>query len=58
MLRVNEVAALLGLSRAATYQLVRENRIGSVRIGKSRRIPAPAYAEFVARLQAEAGRGS
>lgn len=62
MLRVDEVAELLSMSRSAVYLLVmagaERGGIASIRIGKSRRIPATAYAAFVARLQEEADRSS
>jgi excisionase family DNA binding protein len=50
----NEVAAMLKLARTKVYALLMDGSIFSVKIGKSRRIPASAYAEFVARLQEEA----
>jgi excisionase family DNA binding protein len=59
MLRVNEVAGLLGLSRSQVYVLIARGDLASVVIGgKSRRIPAPAYEDFIVRLQREAQRAT
>ena len=47
MLRVEEAADALGLSRTKTYGLVIDGRLRSVKIGRSRRIPVSAIDEFV-----------
>lgn len=39
LLRMDEVAEILGISRARAYTLVAEGAIPSVRIGRSRRVP-------------------
>jgi excisionase family DNA binding protein len=49
LLTVEEVAWLLGISRKKAFVLVGRREIGSLKIGRSRRIPREAYAEFVAR---------
>lgn len=50
LLTVQEAAAALGISRSKLYELLSVGAIRSVRIDSSRRIPAQALAEFVARL--------
>lgn len=45
---VNEVAAIIGLGRSKTYDLVSRGEIPSVLLGgRSRRIPAAALERFV-----------
>ena len=53
LLRVDEAATLLGVGRSFLYGLVQRGEIGSVKLGRARRIPAKALDEFVQRLQAE-----
>jgi len=43
-----QVSALLQLSRTKTYQLLAKGHIGSVLIGRSRRVPAEDLAAFIA----------
>ena len=52
LLRPEEVAAALGVGRTAVFELMRTGELRSVKIGKSRRIPADAVAEYVAGLGA------
>lgn len=47
-------AERLSVGRATVYELMRRGELGSVRLGRSRRIPADALADFVERLKAEA----
>lgn len=47
LLRVEEAADLVGLSRSKMYELMAAGRIKSVLIGRSRRVPRKAVAEFV-----------
>ena len=57
MYRVEEAAELLSLSRDRVYQLIRSNQLRSVQVGKSRRVPARALDDYVARLmRGSAGR--
>ena len=42
-----EAARALGIGRSKLYELMREGRIRSVRIGTCRRVPATALDEFV-----------
>jgi excisionase family DNA binding protein len=50
LLRIEEAAAWLGLSKRKTYELVYRGDIPSVYIGRSRRITFSALEAFVARL--------
>ena len=47
--RVEDVARRWGVSRTSVYGLIKSGDLRSLRIGGSRRIPASAEAEFVAR---------
>ena len=53
LLRVNEVATKLGLSRSATYQLILTGEIQSLQIGRARRVPLAAVEEWVAQQLTE-----
>ncbi|MWA01558.1 helix-turn-helix domain-containing protein [Actinomadura sp. LD22] len=44
---------MLGIGRTKVYDLMRTGALRSVRLGGSRRIPATALTEFVARLEEE-----
>lgn len=50
LLTVPEAMSALRLSRATVYDLIRSGELGSVKVGRSRRIPAQAVQTFVARL--------
>jgi len=50
---VGEAADLLNLSRAHVYNYVLAGDLRSVTLGRARRIPASAIAEFVERLEGE-----
>ncbi len=52
LLRVEEAAHLLSLSRKTIYDLLRRGELSSLKIGGSRRIPLTALHAFVARLEA------
>lgn len=49
---VEEAAELLSLSRAKLYRLIDTCEIGSVAIGRSRRITRSQLLEFLSRLEA------
>jgi len=50
LMKVVEVAALLGISTNATYKMIEDRRIPSVRIGKrSVRVPRAAWDEWMAK---------
>lgn len=44
---VEEAAEMLGISRAHAYNLVSDGTIRSVKLGRSRRIPADALSELM-----------
>ncbi len=50
LLRPEEAAAALGLSRSRVYELIAAGQVPSVTVGKSRRVPAAAHREWVDRL--------
>jgi excisionase family DNA binding protein len=52
LLRPEEVAKALAIGRTAVFELIRTGELRSVKIGKSRRIPADAVVEYVAGLSA------
>ncbi len=53
LLSVEEAADLLGVSRTTVYDLLRTRTLGSVRIGRCRRISLDALRAYVERLPAE-----
>jgi len=53
--KVPEAMTLLSLSRTVIYEQIRSKRLRTVTVGKSRRVPANAIAEYVALLEREAG---
>jgi excisionase family DNA binding protein len=50
LLTVEAAAAQLSISRTRMYALIKTGDVASVRIGRLRRVPADALAEFVRRL--------
>jgi excisionase family DNA binding protein len=55
LLTVPEAMFALRLSRATIYDLIRSGDLGSVKVGRSRRIPAQAVTNFVTGLIESAG---
>jgi excisionase family DNA binding protein len=53
LLKVEEAARELALSRAAVYTLLAQGRIPSIKIGGARRIPLDALRRWVAEQLAE-----
>lgn len=53
--RPEEAAALLGVGRSRIYQLLAEGAIGSIQIGRSRRVPADALTAYVNQLERKDG---
>jgi excisionase family DNA binding protein len=49
--RAEQVAQRFEISRSKTFELLKEGRLRSVRIGGSRRIPESAVREFLAGLE-------
>ncbi|KJK58209.1 excisionase [Saccharothrix sp. ST-888] len=55
LLTVPQVMARLKLGRSAVYDLLRTRQLGSITLGRSRRIPALALTDFIrTRLEQEA----
>lgn len=52
LLRPEEAAQALGVSRTTVFELMRSGELRSVKIGAARRVSATALAEFVAALEA------
>ena len=52
LLRPEEAAQVLRVSRTRVFELIRTGELRSLKIGHSRRVSATALAEFVARLDA------
>lgn len=50
LLRVDEVADLLRLSKTNTYKLMRRGKLPFVKIGKSRRVPVQGLRDMIAQL--------
>jgi excisionase family DNA binding protein len=48
---VNEAAAKLGVGRSKLYELISTGALESVKLGKSRLVPAEAIERFVADLR-------
>ena len=53
--RPKEAAKVLGIGRDKLYDLMRSGRLRSVKDGGARFITADALADYVAKLEAEAG---
>jgi excisionase family DNA binding protein len=51
LLRVDEAAARLSVSRASLYRLLSSGRLRAVRVGRATRIPARELERFVRELQ-------
>ena len=52
LLRAEEVASVLGISRSQVFILIATGELESVTIGRSRRVPVEAVEEFVAARRA------
>ncbi len=51
---VDEAAEALRLSKSVLYELIRSNRLRTVKAGRRRLVPVTALAEYVASLEAGA----
>ena len=54
LVSVADAAQMLSIGRTAAWELVRKQRIKSVKIGRTRRVPVSAVQEYVQRLLNEA----
>ena len=52
LLRPEEAAEALGVSRTTVFELIRSGALRSVKIGAARRVSATALADYVAALEA------
>ena len=50
LVTASQVARLLGISRSQVYVLMKSGRLGSVHIGRSRRITKQQVSDFVGSL--------
>jgi excisionase family DNA binding protein len=53
LVSVAEAARLLSIGRTAAWELVRKQKIKSVKIGRTRRVPIVAIQEYIERLMDE-----
>lgn len=51
LLTPEQAAAALGLGRSRVYELMRDRRLRSVTVGRSRRIPYTSMLDFVQHLE-------
>ena len=51
LLTPSEAAEALSISRSKLYELIGQDRLSTVQIGTSRRVPAQALVEFIQHLQ-------
>jgi excisionase family DNA binding protein len=52
LLKIEEVVRILSLGRSQVYKLITSGELRSIKIGRSRRIPREALADFVASAEA------
>jgi excisionase family DNA binding protein len=50
LIKVDEVASMLQVSRWTVYRLIKEREIVSVKVGSSRRVPVQAVRDYIASL--------
>jgi excisionase family DNA binding protein len=50
---VAEAAELLSLGKSTVYEEIAAGRLGSVRVGRARRVPATALESYVQKLREE-----
>ena len=58
LLRLDEAARALGVSRATLYRLIAAGRLRAVRVGRATRIPARELERFVRELEGGDGHES
>lgn len=49
-----QAASVIGIGRSKLFELIADGQIETVQIGRSRRVPAQALVEYVARLRVSA----
>jgi excisionase family DNA binding protein len=50
LLKVDDVAAILQVSRWTVFRLIKERQLVSVKVGSSRRVPVQAVQDYIAAL--------
>lgn len=50
LLTINQVAALLNIGRTKTYEIVRSNKMKSIKVGSRRLIPREAVEKYIAEV--------
>ena len=50
LLRVDDVATILKVSRWTVYRLIKERQLVSVKVGSSRRVPTESVRAYIAKL--------
>jgi excisionase family DNA binding protein len=55
LLKVPQAATLMGLGERTVWRMVADGTIESIKIGRSRRIPRQAVAEYIAAIRAASG---
>jgi len=53
LVTVDQVAKMLSIGRTAAWELVRQGKIKSIKIGRTRRVPIAAIQEYIERLMDE-----
>lgn len=48
--KVEETASRLAISRASTYRLIASGELGSIKVGRSRRVTAEQLDDYLGRL--------
>ncbi len=56
--RPEDAATVLGIGRSKFWELITAGEIETVRIGRSRRVPAQALEEYVGRLRTGVSKGA
>jgi len=58
LLTIDEAARRLGIGRSHAYLFVQRGELQSIKLGRSRRVPAQALDTFIEKLRAEAEEAS
>jgi excisionase family DNA binding protein len=54
LVTIDTAAQMLGIGRSKMFELIRDKKVGTVRLGPQiRRVPVAALREYIARLQSE-----
>ncbi|WP_037184652.1 excisionase family DNA-binding protein [Rhodococcoides fascians] len=58
LLQTDQASSRLGISRSKLFGLIQSGELPSVKVGKRRLVSDSAIDQFIAKLEAEAGRQS